>query len=324
MAFAFRLGGRPVLHVPSASTRLFSASSFTPPEPPASKGMSVYPDIDFSFGVKVEGEASRRNADTDAVFVVNGASRGIGLQFVKSLVERTEGTVVACCRSPESATGLNEFIVSLDDPSRVCVVPLDMEDQQSIEDASSQIRERFNRVDVLLNVAGLLGDAKTTPGPERSISKLDRAWIEKTMAVNVIGPVLLCKELAPLMKTKQRGKKEDQKERPVSIIASLSARVGSISDNELGGWYSYRFSKSALNQATRTMAHELKRQGTWAMALHPGTTDTDLSKPFQRNVAEGRLFPVDFTANQLLDCVDSMTAEHSGGLYDWAGKAISF
>jgi NAD(P)-dependent dehydrogenase (short-subunit alcohol dehydrogenase family) len=199
-----------------------------------------------------------------------------------------------------------------------------MEDQETIEQASSEIREKFGRVDLLLNVAGLLGDAKTTPGPERSLSKLDRNWVEKTMAVNVIGPVMFSKELAPLMKTKQRGKKEDGEGRPVSVIASLSARVGSISDNELGGWYSYRFSKSALNQATRTMAHELKRQGTWTIALHPGTTDTDLSKPFQGNVQEGRLFPVDFTVNQLLDCVDSMTAEHSGGLFDWAGKAISF
>jgi NAD(P)-dependent dehydrogenase (short-subunit alcohol dehydrogenase family) len=204
----------------------------------------------------------------------------------------------------------------------VQVVQLDLEDQESIEEASSNIREKFNRVDVLLNVAGLLGDAKTTPGPERCIAKLERNWIEKTMAINVIGPVMLCKELSPLMKTKQRGKKEEG--RPVSVIANLSARVGSISDNELGGWYSYRFSKSALNQATRTMAHELKRQGTWTVALHPGTTDTDLSKPFQKNVQDGRLFPVDFTVGQLLDCIDSMTEEHSGGLYDWAGKAISF
>lgn len=335
VAFAFRFGGgrafcnaprviQSASQSPATATRHFSSSAFTPPEPPASKGTPVYPDIDFSLGSQVDSDAARRNAATDAVFVVNGASRGIGLQFVKSLVERTTGTVVACCRSPESATGLNEFINSLGDKSRVCVIPLDMEDQQSIEDAAITIDERFNRVDVLLNVAGILGDGKTTPGPERSITKLDRDWVEKTMAINVIGPVMLCKELAPLMKAKQRGKNGDEEPRPVSIIASLSARVGSISDNELGGWYSYRFSKAALNQATRTMAHELKRQGTWTMALHPGTTDTDLSKPFQKNVAEGRLFPVEFTVNQLLDCIDSMTAVHSGGLYDWAGKAISF
>jgi NAD(P)-dependent dehydrogenase (short-subunit alcohol dehydrogenase family) len=83
-------------------------------------------------------------------------------------------------------------------------------------------------------------------------------------------------------------------------------------------------SKAALNQATRTMAHELKRQSIWCIALHPGTTDTDLSKPFQKNVAEGRLFPVDFTVESLLRVINSMEDENSGGLYDWAGKAIPF
>ena len=199
------------------------------------------------------------------------------------------------------------------------MVPLDLENQPTIEKAGETIRQNFGRVDVLLNVAGILGDGVTTSGPERSILKMDRQWIETTMAVNVIGPVMLIKELVPIMKTKQ-----SKDGRPTSIVANLSARVGSIADNELGGWYSYRFSKAALNQATRTMAHELKRQGTWSVALHPGTTNTDLSQPFQKNVADGRLFPVDFTAKQLLDVIDSMQEEHTGGLYDWSGKALPF
>ena len=108
------------------------------------------------------------------------------------------------------------------------------------------------------------------------------------------------------------------------IVANLSARVGSISDNNLGGWYSYRISKAGLNQATRTMALELGRQSVWCVALHPGTTDTDLSKPFQANVKPSSLFPVEFTVNQLLSVIDSVHAEHSGGLYDWAGQSLSF
>jgi len=112
--------------------------------------------------------------------------------------------------------------------------------------------------------------------------------------------------------------------RSPTVIANLSARVGSISDNQLGGWYSYRISKAALNQATRTMGLELKRQGTWAVALHPGTTDTDLSKPFQKNVRKGRLFPVEFTVDQLLNVVESMGDQNTGGFYDWAGKALPF
>jgi NAD(P)-dependent dehydrogenase (short-subunit alcohol dehydrogenase family) len=229
---------------------------------------------------------------------------------------------VACCRSPDEASGLQDFLAS--QPSRFFTVPMDLEDQQSIEEAASKIREQFTRVDLLVNVAGILGDGKTTPGPERALALMDRVWLEKTLAINLIGPVMFSKELAPLMIQRRQRRDESQERRGKAIIANLSARVGSISDNGLGGWYSYRISKAGLNQATRTMALELKKGSTWCVALHPGTTQTDLSKPFQANVKEGSLFPVDFTVNQLLNVIDSMTEEHSGGFYDWAGQSLSF
>jgi NAD(P)-dependent dehydrogenase (short-subunit alcohol dehydrogenase family) len=221
---------------------------------------------------------------------------------------------------------LQELASALHDPNRIQVVSLDVEDQDSIETAASTIKDKFGRVDMLLNVAGILGDGKTTPGPERSLSKMDRDWLEKTMAVNLIGPVMLSKELAPLMMQRRKKKKspEEEEERAVAVIANLSARVGSISDNGLGGWYSYRMSKAALNQATRTMALELKRQATWCVSLHPGTTNTGLSKPFQANVKADKLFPAEFTVGQLLDIIDSMDEENSGGFYDWSGQALSF
>jgi NAD(P)-dependent dehydrogenase (short-subunit alcohol dehydrogenase family) len=300
-------------------------STFSPGAPPGTNGSPVFKDIDFSVADSSSSESIVRNADPLAVFVVTGASRGIGLEFVKQLVDRTKGTVVACCRSPESATVLQEFTAGLEDSSRVQIIALDVEDQKSIESAGSVIKDRFGRVDVLLNVAGILGDAKTTPGPERSLSKLDRDWFEKTMAVNLIGPVMLSKELAPLMMQRRKKKiSPDEEQRAVAVIANLSARVGSISDNGMGGWYSYRMSKTALNQATRTMALELKRSSTWCIALHPGTTQTDLSKPFSSNVKEDKLFPVDFTVSQLLDIIDAMDEETSGGFYDWSGQALSF
>jgi len=312
----------------STTTRLFSigSSDFIPPTPPASNGFSIYSDIKLPDDASSATEAHKRKIDPDAVFVVTGSSRGIGLQFVKELVKRTKGSIVAACRNPTTASGLNDYMESLSpsEKKRVHTVSLDLENQSSIEEASLFVRDNFNnRVDLLLNVAGILGDGTSTPGPERSITKLDRDWIEKTMAINTIGPMMLSKEIIPMMKTK-KGRGGSDENRPISIVANLSARVGSVSDNELGGWYSYRFSKAALNQATRTMSHELKRQGTWSIALHPGTTNTDLSKPFQRNVADGRLFPVEFTVEQLLNVIDSMEAEHSGGLFDWAGKAIPF
>uniref|UniRef100_A0A7S2UED2 NAD(P)-binding protein n=1 Tax=Attheya septentrionalis TaxID=420275 RepID=A0A7S2UED2_9STRA len=323
--FAIRLRDLPGLHQ-TALLSTSTSSSFAAPIPPNSKGQAVYNDIDFSASTDPSSNAMKRNQDPNAVHVVTGASRGIGLQFVKSLIDRTEGKIVACCRSPENAHGLHTFLETMSltdslDRDRIEVLKLDIEDQTSIDELSNSIRNSYNRVDVLLNVAGLLGDGTSTPGPERSLAKLDRDWIEKSMAVNVIGPVMLSQALSPLMASPQRGKED---KRATTLIANLSARVGSISDNGLGGWYSYRFSKAALNQATRTMSHELKRKGTWTIALHPGTTDTDLSKPFQRNVQAERLFPVEFTVEKLLDVMDSMEEQNSGGLYDWAGKAIPF
>jgi len=288
----------------------FRAFCFKPPDPPQSKGNAIFPDIDI---VEIRNQkAQMRNADKNAVFVVTGASRGIGLELVHSLLNKTNGHVVACCRKPESVTS---FPVS----SRLTLLGLNLEDKLKIASASNYISETFGRVDVLWNVAGILHGSRSQR-PERSLSQIDDEWMKKSFQVNVVGPILLSKSLTPLMKTEVT-KKESQAK---SVIVNLSARVGSISDNQLGGWYSYRMSKAALNQATKTMSVELKRQGIWTIALHPGTTDTDLSKPFQKNVKPGRLFPVKFTANRLIDVVDSMQDVHSGGFYDWAGKALPF
>ncbi|KAL3794516.1 hypothetical protein ACHAW5_001326 [Stephanodiscus triporus] len=352
--------GRP--YSSSSSSSSSSYTSFEAPEPPSSHGASVFPDIEFrrsattttttTTGEEKEAQqqqqqqravattttaATTRNADRDAVFVVNGSSRGIGLRFVVGLLERTEGKVLACCRSPSTAIELIDL--SSRYPDRVVVLPLDVEDQESIDDLARTIATEYRRVDLLLNVAGILGDGgATTPGPERSLSKLDRDWLMKTMSVNAVGPTMLARALSPLMRTKggrrtvemMDGLRVDLpllppgRHRPPTVIVNLSARVGSISDNLSGGWYSYRMSKSALNQATRTMGHELARQGTWIVALHPGTTDTGLSRPFRRNVGEGRLFPVEFTVDRLLDVIESLDERNTGGFYDWAGKALPF
>ncbi len=224
-----------------------------------------------------------------------------------------KGKVIACCRSPTAATSL--INLASEYPDRIQILPLDMEDQSSIDLLASTIAQSYRRVDALFNVAGILGDRKKTSGPERSLANIERDWMEKTLAVNVVGPTMLIKALSPLMRSTGRRsvkmntrisvKGIDSVEipvgRPPTIIVNLSARVGSISDNQLGGWYTYRLSKAALNQVTRTLGHELKRQGTWIVALHPGTTDTDLSKPFQGNVREGKLFPVEFTVRVITD-----------------------
>ena len=303
-------------HLSSSTT---TSPSFEAPDPPTSHGVPMFPDIEFRDDGSGDGEesaASRRNADADAVFVVSGSSRGIGLQLVSALLHRTKGKVVACCRSPSSAHRLIE-LASVHPPDRVSILHLDVEDQDTIDALANDVFAKYRRVDMLFNVAGILGDGgSTTPGPERSIASIERGWMEKSLSVNVVGPTMLVKALSPLLRTAGRRSVEmttgvvapsgdDDVDgarrvelppgRPPTVIVNLSARVGSISDNKSGGWYSYRTSKAALNMMTRTMGHELRRQGTYVVAWHPGTTDTGLSEPFRRSVGEGRLFPVEFS-----------------------------
>jgi NAD(P)-dependent dehydrogenase (short-subunit alcohol dehydrogenase family) len=308
-----------------------TSSDFEPSErSPPFTGMAMFEDIDLTQSIvnsnQIGAEARRRNEDPEAIFVVTGASRGIGCQYVKTLLERTKGHIIACCRSPDFVENdLNVFLQEdgVHHKGRVTMVKLDVEDQGTVDALSDRIKRNFGgRVDGLLNVAGLLGDGgQTTPGPERSVSKLDRDWVEKSFMVNTIGPMMMCHALAPYLKVSST----KSSTRPKSIIVNISARVGSISDNGMGGWYSYRASKAALNQFTRTLALEVTRRNqTWVLALHPGTTNTDLSAPFQKNVKAGKLFPVEFTVGRMLDIVDCMEERHSGGFYDWDGKALPY
>jgi NAD(P)-dependent dehydrogenase (short-subunit alcohol dehydrogenase family) len=108
------------------------------------------------------------------------------------------------------------------------------------------------------------------------------------------------------------------------VFAAISARVGSISDNRLGGWYSYRASKAALNMLLKTAAIELgrTRKELVVLGLHPGTVDTGLSKPFQSNVSEGKLFTPEQSARYLLEVIDGVTPEHSGSVLAWDAQTV--
>ena len=273
--------------------RLASALSW---KPPANRVRELFP---------ATADATSRNADADAVFVVTGASGGIGATIVEQLHERTAGTVYACCRDPSKVSSLD----------RVRPVPLDVRDDASIAALPDTVGAR---VDALWNVGGVLHEGDHSP--ERSLDAVDREWLLTSVDVNCAGPILVTKALRKALNAGRRGSSD----RPASVVANLSARVGSISDNGLGGWYSYRLSKAALNQATVTCARELRRQRTICVALHPGTTDTGLSKPFQARVAPEKLFPVEFTASQLLDIVDGLEVEDTGRFIDWAGIDVEY
>lgn len=217
---------------------------------------------------------------------------------MQTLTRRTRGKIVACCRSPDTAHRLQALAARHQD--RIRILTLDMERQSTIDDVAYTLAKEYRRVDALFNVAGILGDGVATSGPERTLAAIERGWLEKTLAVNVVGPLMLTKALSPLMRTTGRkairvnnpnamGESEQVQihlpnERPPTVVVSLSARVGSISDNRLGGWYSYRLSKSALNQATKTLGLELKRQGTWYVGqVKQDTVLGSLNKFVQRH-----------------------------------------
>ncbi|THG39404.1 SDR family NAD(P)-dependent oxidoreductase [Sphingomonas olei] len=164
--------------------------------------------------------------------------------------------------------------------------------------------------ELVIVATGILHDGDD--GPEKSIAALDPAWLARQYAINTIGPALVAKHFLPVMPKQGR-----------SVLAFLSARVGSISDNRLGGWYGYRASKAALNQLIRTLGIEDKRRNERGIVvgLHPGTVDTRLSKPFQQ--AGRDLFKPDRAAVQLLDVIDGLKPQDSGRLFAWDGAEIA-
>lgn len=159
------------------------------------------------------------------------------------------------------------------------------------------------------------GIGKAVVQPEKTMQSLSGNTMSELFNVNTIGPALLAKHFLPVMR--KSGK---------SVFAVLSARVGSISDNRLGGWVSYRASKAALNMVIKTLSIEQARRcpESIVVSLHPGTVDTALSKPFSSSVAATSLFTPEHSAACLLAVVDDLDTPDSGGFFAWDGEAIEY
>jgi NAD(P)-dependent dehydrogenase (short-subunit alcohol dehydrogenase family) len=221
--------------------------------------------------------------------VVIGASGGIGRAMADLLEQRGE----AVHRLSRQDNGF------------------DLADEPSIAAAAAALP--FPAIDRLIVATGMLHEEGLMP--ERSLRQLDAERLLRSVAVNAVGPALVLKHFAPLLRRDR-----------VSRTALLSARVGSISDNRLGGWYGYRASKAALNQLVRSAAIEIARTRPQAVValLHPGTVDTDMSRPFQANVAESKLFTAERSAGHLLEVLERLEPADSGGFFDWAGQPIPY
>lgn len=187
---------------------------------------------------------------------------------------------------------------------------LDIENQESIQDAAEEVKD--NRLNHIIIATGILHSESF--GPEKSIKDINYDSMTKVMSVNTIGPSLIGRYFIPLLR-------KDTK----SVLAFLSARVGSISDNKLGGWYSYRASKTALNQIIKNFSIELKRTNPNAivLGLQPGTVESNLSEPFKKNVAKGKLFTPEQSRELLSNVIENATTRDSGNLLAYDGETIS-
>ncbi|CAM3273294.1 Short-chain dehydrogenase [Sphingomonas antarctica] len=227
--------------------------------------------------------------------VIIGASGGIGSALEAALIE--EGAFEVVHGFARSRGGVQH---------------LDLLDEASIAAAAAHVG--VGPAPSLVIVAtGMLHEESNDP--ERALRDLDPSWLAKVYAVNAIGPAIVAKHFLPLMPRSGR-----------VVFAALSARVGSITDNRLGGWHGYRASKAALNMLVRNIAIEERRRNDRAIivAVHPGTVDTALSRPFQGNVQPGRLFSADRAAMQLLDMIDELSVRDSGKLFDFEGEEVPF
>lgn len=243
----------------------------------------------------------------DAHILVVGASQGIGLGFVTHLLQSDRvAQVYATYRQPETATRL----LALTD-SRLVTLPMDATDEGQIAAAMAAIGAVTQRLEGVINCVGFLHSEAQQP--EKSVRQIDAEQLLEYFRVNSIPTALLAKHALPLLKGSDR-----------SLFTTISAKIGSIGDNRLGGWYGYRASKAALNMFLKTIAIEYSRKSpnTTVVALHPGTTDTRLSQPFQRNVPAHKLFTVERTVTQLWQVISGLQAEDNGGFFSWDGTPL--
>jgi hypothetical protein len=215
-----------------------------------------------------------------------------------AVVVGANGGIGGALRARLEAAGTFDQVIGLARPD------LDLLDEASIAAAAARIPRGAPRL--IIVATGLLAEPGLTP--EKSLRALDPDRLARSFAINAIGPGLVMKHMLPLLPREGR-----------SVFAALSARVGSIGDNHLGGWYGYRAAKAGLNQLLRTAAIELARThpGAVCVALHPGTVATRLSAPFTSDARP----PAD-AAGHLLSVIDGLGPQDTGGFFDWRGAPI--
>ena len=223
--------------------------------------------------------------------VIIGAAGAIGSAFTNLLLQKyPNASLFAFSRNGEHS--------------------IDYSSEDSIAEAA-ELAAKEKSLDLVIVANGILHEE--TLIPEKSLRDLSAKKFHRVFEVNTIIPALIAKYFLPKLNKEK-----------LSVFAALSARVGSISDNQLGGWYAYRASKAALNMIIKNAAIEVGRRNKHAIivGLHPGTVDSYLSKPFQGNVADGQLFTPEYSAEKLLAVLENLSVEQTGKCFAWDGKEI--
>jgi len=227
------------------------------------------------------------------IALVIGGTGSIGSAIINDLKNRNFTNIISLSRSSNP--------------------PLDLLDESSIEKAADFIQSQQKSLCLLFDATGILHNEDQNQMPEKTYKNIDLTFMKKNFEINVMGPALVMKHFLSLLD-------KDQK----SIFATLSAKVGSISDNRYGGWYSYRASKAALNQMIKTASIELKMKNKNAIcvAIHPGTVTSKLSKPFQKDNL--KIQSNEESAKNITRVIMDLKVSDSGLFFDWNGSIINW
>ncbi|GAB56241.1 oxidoreductase, short-chain dehydrogenase/reductase family protein [Glaciecola punicea ACAM 611] len=237
--------------------------------------------------------------------LVIGAGGGIGKELVNQLCTHSpDAQVYSVSRGQASTVFHNQQHFTFDSTHEHSI--------KSFVDELIEKKIRFSRIICTTGVLHTSGDK--TLKPEKRLEDIDPAQLAEYFRVNTAVPAMWLKYLVKIVAKDK------------ASIVFFSARVGSISENGIGGWYGYRASKAALNMIVKTASIEYMRRApnTTLACYHPGTVDTGLSKPFQSNVKPGKLFSAEFTVSQLLSHMHGFDAQHSPYYIDWDGKTIPY
>ena len=239
--------------------------------------------------------------------VVLGARDGIGATLGESLLSMPHVERVLRTSRDQGWADASDL---LEGEARQVV---DLTDDRTIASLADRVAGWSRPPNLIVNCTGLLHAEDMQP--ERAIKQLDSGNMRRAFDVNATGVAMLIRYLLPHIPRGER-----------AVFASLSARVGSISDNRLGGWFSYRSSKAAQNMILKTASIEAARR--WpeliVLALHPGTVDTELSKPFSRRVPEHKLFSAEVAVEHLCRVIAERTPNDTGGFFAWDGSPVEW